>query len=79
MSRLDNRLLKILKKIAEQADRFKINAYLVGGIVRDIILGRKNFDLDIVLEGDIVFFARRLANILNAEVVVHRKFGTATV
>ncbi len=76
---IDNRLLEILKKIAKQADRCRVNAYLVGGTVRDIILGRKNFDLDIVLEGDIVFFVRRLASILNAEVVVHRKFGTATV
>ncbi len=77
--RLDTQLLKILKKIVEQADRFKVKAYLVGGIVRDIILDREIFDLDIVLEGDIVFFVHRLAKIFNAEVVVHRKFGTATL
>ncbi|MFH0912697.1 MAG: hypothetical protein V1884_00210 [Candidatus Omnitrophota bacterium] len=56
-----------------------IPAYLVGGFVRDLILGVKNWDLDIVVEGDGIKFAEILAQRLKAKLIRHRRFGTATL
>jgi tRNA nucleotidyltransferase (CCA-adding enzyme) len=47
--------------------------FLVGGAVRDLLLGRGRADLDLVVEGD----AEQLARRLGAEVVTHERFGTA--
>lgn len=56
-----------------------MRAFLVGGFVRDLILGVKNLDLDIVIEGDGIRFAEELARHLKAGIVCHKRFGTATV
>jgi len=53
--------------------------YLVGGFVRDLILGVKNLDLDIVVEGSGIKVAEDFAHALNAKLIRHRRFGTATV
>jgi tRNA nucleotidyltransferase (CCA-adding enzyme) len=49
--------------------------YLVGGTVRDILLGRASFDVDIAVEGDALAFARQLGGALTG----HGRFGTAVV
>jgi tRNA nucleotidyltransferase (CCA-adding enzyme) len=49
--------------------------YLVGGTVRDILLGRTSFDVDIAVEGDALEFARSLGGAVTA----HGRFGTAVV
>ncbi|HEX6200758.1 MAG TPA: CBS domain-containing protein, partial [Thermoanaerobaculia bacterium] len=56
-----------------------IPVYLVGGIVRDLLLGRENRDLDLVVEGDGPHFARLLAEALGGRVRVHEAFMTAVV
>jgi tRNA nucleotidyltransferase (CCA-adding enzyme) len=53
--------------------------FLVGGTVRDILLGEPNFDLDIAVEGDGIAFGQRLAQALGGRFVPHDKFGTAVV
>jgi tRNA nucleotidyltransferase (CCA-adding enzyme) len=53
--------------------------YLVGGTVRDILLGEESFDVDIAVEGDAIAFARALAAALGGRVTPHEKFGTAVV
>jgi tRNA nucleotidyltransferase (CCA-adding enzyme) len=53
--------------------------YLVGGFVRDMIIGEANYDVDIAVEGDGIEFARRLAEELGGRVRAHRKFNTAVV
>jgi tRNA nucleotidyltransferase (CCA-adding enzyme) len=53
--------------------------YLVGGAVRDLLLGREPLDVDIAVEGDAEAVAERLAEALGGEVVAHERFGTATV
>ncbi|NLK63099.1 MAG: CBS domain-containing protein [Fusobacteria bacterium] len=79
-SNIDDELLDILKKISYISNVRKEKAYLVGGIVRDIILNIKNSDLDLVVEGDGVSFAIELNKILNGEnLVIHDKFKTATI
>ena len=53
--------------------------YLVGGTVRDILLGEQSFDVDIAVEGDAIEVARGLAERLGGRVTPHEKFGTAVV
>ena len=53
--------------------------YLVGGTVRDILLGEPNFDVDVVVEGDAIGLANELAKKLDGRVRAHRIFGTAVV
>ncbi|RKY31933.1 MAG: hypothetical protein DRP74_03760 [Candidatus Omnitrophota bacterium] len=72
-----------LKKMVSFAGRVallnKTRAYLVGGCVRDLILGAKNFDLDIVVENNGIKFAQRLADFMEAKLTLHKKFATATL
>src|SRR6478672_4013965 len=55
------------------------HAWVVGGAVRDALLGGAPGDLDLVVEGDAVQAAQRLCAALDGELVVHERFGTATV
>jgi tRNA nucleotidyltransferase (CCA-adding enzyme) len=54
-------------------------SFLVGGAVRDLLLGREPVDIDIAVEGDAEAAAARLAEALAGAVTVHERFGTATV
>jgi tRNA nucleotidyltransferase (CCA-adding enzyme) len=49
--------------------------YVVGGAVRDLLLGREPPELDLVVDGD----ARALAERLGGELTLHDRFGTSTV
>jgi tRNA nucleotidyltransferase (CCA-adding enzyme) len=53
--------------------------YLVGGTVRDILLGAQSFDVDIAIEGDAIGFAESLAAALGGRATAHTKFGTSVV
>jgi tRNA nucleotidyltransferase (CCA-adding enzyme) len=53
--------------------------YVVGGAVRDLLLRRRPHELDFVVEGDAVAVAQRVARRLGGRVIVHDRFGTATV
>ncbi len=53
--------------------------FLVGGTVRDILLGERGFDLDIAVEGDGIALGRALARALQGRAIPHEKFGTAVV
>jgi tRNA nucleotidyltransferase (CCA-adding enzyme) len=53
--------------------------YLVGGTVRDILLGEESFDVDMAVEGDAIELARRLAGQLGGRARFHEQFGTAVV
>ena len=64
---------------AFEALRDEPGVYLVGGAVRDRLLGRTPRELDFVVEGDAIPVARRAAEKLDAALTVHERFGTATV
>ncbi|NEU29683.1 CBS domain-containing protein [bacterium LRH843] len=68
----------LLQQVGMIADQKKLNVYLIGGIVRDFLLNRENEDIDLVVEGDGIVFAKELANRLGGDVVTHEAFGTAT-
>jgi tRNA nucleotidyltransferase (CCA-adding enzyme) len=53
--------------------------YLVGGTVRDILLGEPSFDVDVVVVGDAIAVAQALAGRLDGRVRAHPQFGTAVV
>ncbi|MGD0272146.1 MAG: CBS domain-containing protein [Gaiellaceae bacterium] len=53
--------------------------FLVGGSVRDVLLGAEGFDIDIAVEGDAIGLARELARLLQGRIRAHEKFGTAVV
>jgi len=53
------------------------NLYLVGGIVRDLLLGQPNFDLDLVVEGDAIDLAHQLIRGRQGKITTHPRFGTA--
>jgi len=55
------------------------HVYAAGGVVRDILLGVKNIDLDLVVEGDGIALARALGEHCGAQVRLHETFGTAEV
>lgn len=69
----------LLEKVGLLADKRNLPVYAVGGFVRDLLLGVENFDIDIVVEGDGITFARELAEFLCGRVRIYEKFGTAIV
>jgi tRNA nucleotidyltransferase (CCA-adding enzyme) len=77
--RLPSFLGELLKKIGEVADQESCSAYAVGGFVRDLLLRVENYDIDIVIEGDGIAFAERLAERMGGRFKSHKKFGTAVV
>jgi tRNA nucleotidyltransferase (CCA-adding enzyme) len=77
--RLSPFLLNLLKEIGETALGIGCDAYVVGGFVRDLFLYRANEDIDIVIEGDGIAFAKKFAKQKGARVHAYDKFGTAVI
>ena len=78
-SRLSAPARSVMAAAVREADGRREAIYLVGGSVRDLLLGRPNLDLDLVLEGDAISLGRRLAERRSARLVVHKRFGTASL
>jgi tRNA nucleotidyltransferase (CCA-adding enzyme) len=72
------RLQAVFEAVAAVSEPFE-GVYLVGGTVRDILLGERSFDVDIAVEGDAIALANALAEVLGGRVRPHEKFGTAVV
>lgn len=75
-------LHRLLHLVGEEARQRECMAYVVGGFVRDLMLGldRQNHsgpDIDIVIEGDAIELAQSLQERFGGRVVSHRRFGTA--
>jgi len=77
--RLPADVLVLLKQLGSAADEMSCNAFAVGGFVRDLYLRGMNLDIDIVIEGDGVAFARAFAERHGYAVKVYKKFGTAVI
>ena len=77
LARLE-RLQPVFEAVAAVSEPFE-GVYLVGGTVRDILLGERSFDVDIAVEGDAIALAQALADALGGRVRAHEKFGTAVV
>ncbi|WP_319525986.1 CBS domain-containing protein [uncultured Desulfosarcina sp.] len=77
--RLSKHILQILSQLGETAGGLGCRAYVVGGFVRDLFLFRKNEDIDVVIEGDGIAFAKTFAKAHGARTHTHEKFGTAVI
>lgn len=77
--RLSKRIVDILESIGKVAGEIGCNAYIVGGFVRDLFLYRTNEDVDIVIEGDGIAFAKKYRKIVDARIHTYEKFGTAVI
>jgi len=79
LKNIDKTYLKIIREIGRKADKFGVSAYIVGGIVRDILLNKENLDLDIVVEADGIKFAREVSKTIKSKIVCYNQFGTASI
>lgn len=76
---LSKEMILLLRTIGEVASNLSFNAYAVGGFVRDLLLKKPNLDLDIVIEGDGITYAKALAKHLKGRYRTHERFKTAVV
>lgn len=72
-------LVHLLHEIGVAARGRSENAYLVGGLVRDVLLGQPNYDLDVVVEGEAIALAQEIAKGKDRAIKTHSRFGTAKV
>ena len=70
---------RLIAAAREVADKLGASVYLVGGMVRDMLLERANEDVDLVVEGDGIAFAEALAEALDGRVHPHLPFLTAVI
>lgn len=77
--RLPKDVLDILEKAGALGRSRQTPVYVVGGFVRDLLLKTPNHDIDLVVEGDGIGFARAFAGGLGGRVRVHKKFLTSVV
>ena len=77
--RLPKDVLDILEKAGALGRSRQAPVYVVGGFVRDLLLKTPNHDIDLVVEGDGIGFARAFAGVLGGRVRVHKKFLTSVV
>lgn len=75
---LAQEVLELLQEVGRIADSLQYIVYLVGGVVRDLLLGHPSEDIDLMVEGDGIHFAKEVAARLGGKVTAHEKFGTAT-
>ena len=77
--RLSRQTVELLHKLGSVGDGLGMEVYVVGGFVRDLLLGIENFDIDVTVEGDGILFAERFAELHGGRVRSHKKFGTAVL
>jgi tRNA nucleotidyltransferase (CCA-adding enzyme) len=72
-------LVSLLRLAGETASRQGQKLYLVGGVVRDLLLERTNLDLDLVVEGNAIDLAQKLVQARPGKITTHPRFGTAKI
>jgi tRNA nucleotidyltransferase (CCA-adding enzyme) len=77
--RLPKKILKILAHVGQVAKELGFHAYVVGGFVRDLFIRQENLDVDLVIEGDGIVFAKTFAARHGARARVFQKFKTAVI
>ncbi len=71
--------MQAIVDVVAARDGHEPGVFVVGGTVRDILLGEEGADIDLAVEGDAIAFAYVLADALGGRVTPHPKFGTAIV
>ncbi len=75
---LTSESMAVVRLVKAEAERLKLPLYIVGGSVRDLLLGHVIKDLDFTVEGDAAILAEELLRKYAGRVVFHQRFGTAT-
>ncbi len=70
--------LALIRLVRTEAERLDLPLYIVGGSVRDLLLGRAIKDIDFTVEGDAAKLAEAILRKYAGKVVFHSRFGTAT-
>lgn len=78
-SRLPAKALSRLRELGRVSQELGFQTYLVGGMVRDMLLDITNLDIDVVVEGDGIALARGYAKDRDCRVTAHERFGTAII
>lgn len=72
--------LPIFTELQQCADKLGLEAYVIGGYVRDLVLNRNSKDIDVVVVGDALPLAKAFANLhKQSDFAVFKNFGTAMV
>ncbi len=69
----------IFEIVSQEAEAMGVRAYVIGGYVRDRILGRPSKDIDVVVEGDGPELARRVGRRVGSKPAIFARFGTAMI
>ncbi len=69
--------IALIRLVAEKAAQLNMALYIVGGFVRDLLLGYPSVDFDLVVEGDAIALAQALHQEHGGRLVSHSRFGTA--
>ncbi len=70
-------LWQLIEVVAHQAQAQRVGLFVVGGFVRDLLLGQPNHDVDLVVEGDAIALVRTLQQVYGGDMRSHAQFGTA--
>jgi len=70
-------LWRLLQAVAAEAQQQGMGLYLVGGFVRDLLLGQPNHDVDLVVEGSAIHLVAALQAAFGGDMRSHEQFGTA--
>jgi len=76
---LPRRMVETLRELGRVGDKLELPIYAIGGFARDLLLGGKNEDIDVTVEGDGILFAETFAAGHDCRVKSHDKFGTAVI
>jgi tRNA nucleotidyltransferase (CCA-adding enzyme) len=76
---LSEEIIAFTRLAGETAQKRGMRLYLVGGVVRDLLLERVNTDLDLAVEGDAIKLAEEISLTLQAKLTTHTRFWTATL
>ena len=71
--------LELLNNIGKVATGYGVSVYIVGGVVRDVLLGIMPRDFDIVVEGDGIKLSHILASTLGGNVLSVSRFLTKSI
>lgn len=74
VSFLENKIFSIISQVASDCG---VRAFVIGGFVRDCLLGRPCKDIDVVVEGSGIEVAEKVAAMVHSKVSVFKNFGTA--
>ena len=56
---LSSEFVSALEIISQKADDFGVQVFIIGGVVRDLLLGKNIYDVDLVVEGNAIEFCRK--------------------